>query len=114
MKKNEELTKENQKPGRYGLANTGLLSKRGQRAWKNIQRGVRKLLLDDKAWKDSDKGIETFIQAFYNYYLEPQQEEMKEDSGAANKKCKKRKLEEDSDDESMVDWIQEVGAVEIV
>jgi hypothetical protein len=37
-----------------------------------------------------------------------------EDSGAANKKCKKRKLEEDSDDESMVDWIQEVGAVEIV
>ena len=39
---------------------------------------------------------------------------MKEDSGAANKKCKKRKLEEDSDDESMVDWIQEVGAVEIV
>jgi hypothetical protein len=36
-KKNEELTKENKKTSRYGLANTGLLSKRGQRAWKNIQ-----------------------------------------------------------------------------
>jgi hypothetical protein len=96
------------------LANTGLSSERGQRAWKDIQRGVRKLLLDDKAWKNNDKGIENFTQAFYNYYLERQQEEMKEDSGAANKKCKKRKLEEDSDDESMVDWIQEVGAVEIV
>jgi hypothetical protein len=96
------------------LANTGLSSERGQRAWKDIQRGVRKLLLDDKAWKNNDKGIENFTQAFYNYYLECQQEEMKEDSGAANKKCKKRKLEEDSDDESMVDWIQEVGAVEIV
>jgi hypothetical protein len=81
------------------LANTGLSSKRGQRAWKDIQRGVRKLLLDDKAWKNNDKGIENFTQAsFYNYYLERQQEEMKEDSGATNKKCKKRKLEEDSDD----------------
>jgi hypothetical protein len=113
-KKNEELTKEKRKPGTYGLANTGLSSERGQRAWKDIQRGVRKLLLDDKTWKNNDKGIENFTQAFYNYYLERQQEEMKEDSGAANKKCKKRKLEEDSDDESMVDWIQEVGAVEIV
>jgi hypothetical protein len=59
------------------LANTGLSSERGQRAWKDIQRGVRKLLLDDKAWKNNDKGIENFTQAFYNYYLERQQEEMK-------------------------------------
>jgi hypothetical protein len=34
---NEELTKEKRKPGTYGLANTGLSSERGQRAWKDIQ-----------------------------------------------------------------------------
>jgi hypothetical protein len=63
---------------------------RTERAWKDIQQGVRKLLLDDKAWKNNDKGIEKFTQAFYNYYLERQQEEMKEDSGAENKKMQKK------------------------
>jgi hypothetical protein len=60
------------------------------------------------------KALRTLLRHSTITTLNIQQEEMKEDSGAANKKCKKRKLEEDSDDESMVDWIQEVGAVEIL